>query len=404
MEKRILVIAERVPFPSDNGGKLRTANVLKQLSKYYVVDFVVYSQDPVNEAQIKSMEEYCDNLYLFSEGYPSSLKHIKYLVQGKSGIACAVYSSNMQGNIISLVKKCNYHFIWVERLFCMPYLDFLLDKTRKHIPIILNMHDVDSEAVKYFSKVDTNKIKRLYYAVEYARVRRLEKESLANVDRIIACSERDKQVYIEMLPFEQDKWLVANNGVDLTVAKRCKPIERNWNKVLFVGGLDNPCNREGIIWCLENVWDRVIKINPEAVLTIAGSGKSTEQIKQLISHKKNVEFLGYVDDVDSLYLQSGCIIVPLHSGSGTRLKIVEAFSFKTPVVSTSIGAEGLPVENGKEIVIADEPKCFADGILRIMRSKENTFAMTMKAYDIAKNYYDWNIIMKNTITKIESAL
>lgn len=403
MKKKVLVISERVPFPSDNGGKLRTANVLKHLCDNYEVDYVTYSQDPVSDDQLSILKQLCNRVYIFPEGRPSKWKHLKAFLKGESGITCGIYSKNMQKKIDELIQQVDYHMLWVERLFCLPYLKKQIKKSGNNPPVILNMHDVDSEAVKYFSEVDIRKIKRLYFKNEYKRVLKLEEYAIKNVHRIIACSPRDAIVYKELFPFNQDKWLEANNGVDLKIANSLPRIKRDKSTVLFIGGLDNPCNREGILWFLNEIWDEVLNIVPEAQLLIAGSGKSASIIKESANKKSNVKFLGYVEDINPLYQQSTCTVVPLRSGSGTRLKIVEAFSFGMPVVSTSIGAEGLPVENNKDLIIADDSKAFARGIASIIQKPELGKTMANNAYTIAKQY-DWDAIMSNLLEEVEASL
>ncbi|MGC7870013.1 glycosyltransferase family 4 protein [Desulfosporosinus sp. SYSU MS00001] len=404
MKPTILMVSERVPFPADNGGKLRTANTLKHLSKYYTIDFVMYSIDTVSEKQLEQVQRYCRKIMVFPEGIPSKRKHLRHFITGKSGIACCIYSKSMQAAIDQLLAENQYHFLWVERLFCLPYFNRRLKKNGNNPPVILNMHDVDHEAVQFFSQVDLSYLKRMYYREEYKRVLRLEEYAIRSVHRIIAVSERDRKLYQEKFPFCTDKWFSANNGVDLSVARNAQHKERAKSKVLFVGGLDNPCNRHGILWFVKEVWEKILVACPDAQLDIAGSGKSTTKLKEELCSSPHVNFLGYVDDVNELYQKATCIIVPLLSGSGTRLKIVEAFSFKLPVVSTSIGAEGLPVENGRELIIADNADSFAKGVIKAIQDNGCCNLMTEEAYNIAVKYYDWDVIMDNLIKKVEASL
>lgn len=401
MKNKILMIAERVPFPADNGGKLRTSNMLINLSKKYDVDFVCYSAEKKDLVQLDVLNKYCNDSFVYSEGTPSKLKHLKYFLLGRSGIACAVYSKKMQSKINELVNKNNYSLIWVERLFCFPYL-FSLKKNA--IPIILNMHDVDHEAVRFFGKVELSWLKRVYFKFEYWRVIKLEKCAFERSNRIIAVSERDRELYCNKFLFSKNKWLVANNGVDLSISHNATYRERKNNMVLFIGGLDNPCNRHGLLWFLDNVWTKVIQKCPDALLYIAGSGKNADIISEKCNALNNTVFLGYIKDVVPLYQEASCLIVPLLSGSGTRLKIVEAFSFNTPVISTSIGAEGLPVSSGRELLIADSVNDFSNGIIKILSDRKFSLIMASNGYTVAKKYYDWNVIMNNLLVEIEHSI
>ncbi len=397
-KKRILLVSERVPYPANNGGKLRTLNFVIELSKYFDIDYVTYSQEPINESQREFLKKYC-NIFIYEEGLPSKGKHLKAFISGKSGIACAIYSKRMHKKIIELTNENKYEMIWIERLFCMPYVKGI---NKNNCPkILLNMHDVDSEAVKYFSSIEVNKFKRMYYKFEYKRVLKLEKQSFKKADTIIACSQRDKDVYSSMFSFSKDKWLVANNGVDfnqLNDLPKCKQADKS---VLFIGGLDNPCNRDGILWFMNNVWDMVLEKHSDAVLNIVGSGKSISEIENTAKEKRNCNFLGYVEDARESYLSNTCIIVPIRTGSGTRLKIVEAFMYGIPVVSTSIGAEGIPAINEKELFISNDARQFATYICKIFEDKKKVEAMKKDGFVLAKEQYDWNNIVKNIVERID---
>lgn len=400
----ILVISERVPFPSDNGGKLRTANMLLQLAKRYDVDFVAYSQDAVSEEQRTQLAAVCKNVFIFAEGYPSKGKHVRHFLGNRSGIACCVYSPNMQQTIDACCVQNRYRLLWIERLFCFPYVEKRLRKVGNHPPVILNMHDVDHEAVAYFGKVERSFAKRLYYRFEYARVLRLEEQAFHAAHRLISVSQRDMRLYCEKYPFSQGKWLFANNGVDLGIAAGASPLEREAQKVLFIGGLDNPCNRHGICWFVEQVWPKVLENCPDAELWVAGSGKAAGDMVARLGKSVRTTFLGYVPDIVPLYQRATCLVVPLLSGSGTRLKIVEAFSFRLPVVSTSIGAEGLRVTNGRELVIADGIQPFAHGVSQVLESLEMQLRMGDYGYAVARDQYAWDGIMTRLIGEVEASL
>lgn len=401
MKEKILMIAERIPFPSNNGGKLRTANIMIHLSKRYDVDFITYAQEAATQEQMDQMDQYCANVFVFPEGKPSLKKHLKFLLTGKSGITCSIYSKNMQAKIYELCDENRYKMVWVERLFCMPYVQKL---KQAYLPIVLNMHDVDHEAVLFFSKVDVSLVKRIYFRLEYYRVLVLEKRSFHLANTIIACSNRDKELYVKQFQFSQGKWLTANNGVDLSIAQKLPQHTRQPATILFVGGLDNPCNRQGLLWYFKEVWPIVAQTKHDAKCIVAGSGESAEEVSTVAKQTKNVEFLGNVDDVYTLYQDATCIIVPLHSGSGTRLKIVEAFSFHLPVISTSIGAEGIPVKNGEDIIISDTPAGFAQGILKVLDDSALKNRLTTGGYEIAQKFFDWNLIMDKLLSEVEKTL
>ena len=401
MKQKLLMIAELIPYPSNSGGKLRTINMLKQLAYKYDIDYISYAQTPMTTEQFDYMKRYCNNVYVYPGGKPSLLKHFWFLLLGRSGIACAIHSREMQKQVNLLYKDNRYAWIWVERLYCMQYVQKLFRCGKPNV--VLNMHDVDHESIQAFYRATTNWVRQMYYKIEYRRVLKLEEHSFAQACRLIACSERDQAVYTTRFPFSTDRWLVANNGVDLDQIGVQATAQRDAATVLFIGSLDYLCNQEGIVWFLNEIWDKTLALRPDARCVIAGSGAVPDALKQALARSTNVDFLGYVDDAYSLFRQATCLAVPLKSGSGTRLKILEALSLSLPVVSTTIGAEGLLAVDGKEIIIADEPEQYAISLARILGDEALRVKLAMNGKRLVEEHYNWREIMIPLISELEKS-
>jgi len=400
--KRILYIADTVPFPYNTGGKLRTANIMMQLKKEYDIDFMVYSTEPVEPDQINQMSQHCSHVECFDEGVPSKIKRICNFLSMKSNKAFVVYSKNMQQAIDNLISSKNYSFIIIERLYCYQYIGKYVKRNGFNIPVILNMHDVEHETILYFRKISTSIIKKIYYFFEYYNVVRMEKKAISTVARMVAVSERDKQCYLKKYSFGREKWIYANNGVDIRIAQNEQIVKREPATVLFLGSLKHPPNLHGLAWFVNNIWEYVLEQEQDAKLLVVGSGGITDEYKDMLSAKHRVEYLGYVENVYPLLRTCTCLVVPLLSGSGTRLKILEAFSFKTPVVSTTIGAEGIPTLDGKHLLIADQEIEMANKVLEIIHSQELGEQLAKNAYQIVCKDYDWDIIGKKFIKEIKN--
>lgn len=394
MKQKLLMIAELIPYPSDSGGKLRTVNMMKQLARSYDIDYVCYAQEPATAEQLAFMQQYCRSVYVFPGGKPGLRKHLWFFVTGRSGIACAIYARDMQTQIDALCASNRYAWVWVERLYSMPYL-----QTRHHHGeqnVILNTHDVDHEMIQVYRRTATNWIRWVYFLFEYRRVLRLEARSFIQAKRLIACSEQDREKYIARFPLSGGKWLVANNGIDLPTIGNASVSQRDAATVLFVVSLDYFCNWQGIIWFLQEIWGKVLALRPDATCLIAGSGDVPHSLAQAVARSEHVTLLGYVDDVYALYRQATCLAVPLQSGSGTRLKILEALALGLPVISTSIGAEGLLVNSGEDIIIVDEPGPFANGVARLLGDETLRAQLSERGARLVKEHYTWDSIM-NTL-------
>jgi len=390
--KKILYIADTFPFPYNTGGKLRTANIMMQLHKKYDIDFVSYSTEPVKLDQIQQISEFCNDVKCFDEGIPSKIKRVCNILKMKSNKAFIIYSKKMQRGIDQLLADNEYSFIVIERLYCYPYIEKHLKDKNFKVPVFLNMHDVEHESILYFRKISNLIIKKIYYSMEYVNVIKLEKKAISNVTKMIAVSKRDMECYMKKYPFGHKKWICVNNGVDIRIADKEPIVKRDEKTVLFLGSLKHPPNIHGLEWFVKHIWGHVIKQEKDAKLLVVGSGEISAELKCLLASKAGIEYLGYVENVYPLLRSCTGLIVPLLSGSGTRMKILEAFSFRAPVVSTTIGAEGLPVKDGVHLLIADNEIEIADKIVALFHSSELGAKLAQNGYELVCREYDWDLI------------
>ena len=399
--KRILYVADIYPFPYDTGGKLRTANILMQLSKYFDIDFVCFSIDSINDERIKISEKYCKSVKVFYSPKPNTFKKMLNLFTPTCNAAFIVKSKEMNEYIYKLVKRHEYMAIFVERLYAYQYVKQVKEKLFPDVPVYVDMHDIEREAMGYFGKITKNVFRRLHYQVETQKVISLEQKTVQAADYMIAVSERDKDLYSEYFPDTKKKWFSVNNGVDLSKAINEPVVERDSNLVIFMGSLRHPPNLHGLRWFVQTAWPQIIEERPTTKFVIVGSGEITEEDNNLFEKAKGVEFKGYVENLYPLLRKASCLAVPLFSGSGTRLKILEAFSFELPVVSTSVGAEGIPCTDGEEILLADDETHMKDSILKILDDRNFSRYLADQAYKLVSNDYNWEIIVKKLAKKMD---
>lgn len=401
-KEKILIIAEIYPFPFDTGGKLRTANILIQLSKYYDVDFACFSIEKVSAERIDEARRYCGSVKVFGEKAPSTLKKAANFLTPTSNAEFIVKSSEMQRYVNKLLRENNYRCILAERLYAFQYVENSRSSGRHDVPIIIDMHDIEREAMAYFGKISSNPLKKLHYSIETKKVIKLEKRAVEQSTAIATVSERDKEQYSEYFPEYKDKWISINNGIDMSntiLEPKCK---RDKYTVIFVGSLRHPPNLHGLKWFVKNVWPSVYAKKGNAKFIIVGSGEISEEDKNEFFNASGVKFLGFVENLYPLLRKSTCLVVPLFSGSGTRLKILEAFSFELPVISTSIGAEGLPYTDGQSILIANDEEEMKNAIFRLLDDEDLQLRLSANSYEIVKEEYDWENIIKKLHLYIEA--
>lgn len=219
----------------------------------------------------------------------------------------------------------------------------------------------------------------------------LETDLASSVHCFFACSESDKD---ELMRLNESKLagFTIPNGVDINL----RPFDASEYKhgsraVIFCGSLDYAPNVDGLRWFYSNVWPRVLRKQEDAHLVIVGRGAATD-LQHEFAIDSSVDFVGAVEDVTPYYHRCGISVVPLRRGSGTRLKVLESMSLGNPVVSTSVGAEGIAGEDSKHLFIADTPAEFAKSMLLLMHNPALFDAARREARRLVETTYDWQKI------------
>jgi glycosyltransferase involved in cell wall biosynthesis len=207
-------------------------------------------------------------------------------------------------------------------------------------------------------------------------------------------SEMEKKRLEEMVPGYQ-RIEVIPNGVDLDsyLGLHTNP---NPKQMIFTGSFTYRPNFEAMEWFTSQVYPQVLAQEPDAKLTITGNSSNLQ-----LSNSKQVSYTGYVEDVRPLIASSWLSLVPIFTGGGTRLKILEAFALKTPVIATSKGAEGLDVTHDEHILIADTPEDYTRQTLRLLKDDELRKRLVKNAYKLVEEKYDWAVIMPKFLRLVQ---
>lgn len=194
-------------------------------------------------------------------------------------------------------------------------------------------------------------------------MKRAERRYLKKADHVLAVSDTDRNSFLDFLP--PGKLTVAPNGVDSEYFSP-SPLSEIPASIAFVGSMDWMPNEDAVAYFVRDIFPLIRKRIPEASLCVVGR-HPTARLKMLAARERQISLTGWVEDVRPYVARSAVCIVPLRIGSGTRIKIYEAMAMGKAIVSTSIGAEGLPVSDGENIVLADDPVQFADAVVYLLR-------------------------------------
>jgi glycosyltransferase involved in cell wall biosynthesis len=249
------------------------------------------------------------------------------------------------------------------------------------IPTVLFQHNVESEIWRRHAETVSNPLRRSMYKMEFARMLRYEQEIVERYPHVIAVSEHDKSLMVNWV--DTSRISVVPTGVDLEQYRRDEFASPADPLVMFVGAMDWEPNIDAMEYFCGEIWPLVIAKVAEAKFRIVGRNPD-KRVQKLAS--KSVEVTGTVPSVVNHLRQAAAVIVPLRIGGGTRLKVYEAMAMGKAIVSTSVGAEGLDVHHGRDIVLADDPKNFAEAIITFLRDRELRSRYEQAAAVLAAQY------------------
>lgn len=277
----------------------------------------------------------------------------------------------------------------VHRLNCMPPV------VAQHVklpPVMLDLDDIEHLALVRALLKPPHWLSKHLQWLHIPALRSAESRAAKLATRTLVCSEVD-QVRLQRQAGVGSVSVLPNSvAVPAQVPLPEAPV------FLFIGTYAYEPNVRAAEWLIDSIWPRIIAAVPNATLLIAGN--HPESIRQFKSPPLGVEFTGFVADLGELYARTRVVVCPVLSGSGTRVKLVEAAAHARPAVSTTIGAEGLAFKNGQEILLADEPEAFAAACVALVHDQERAQAMADAAYSRARSEYDQQTIVKRLVNWI----
>jgi glycosyltransferase involved in cell wall biosynthesis len=306
-------------------------------------------------------------------------------VQRDPFIVTRYRSSIARERIRSLLEKNRIDIVH----FDLPHLAAYLRDVRG-IPKILVHHNVESLRMLRRARMESNYIKRLYFHYQYSKLAALEARICGEFDRCIAVSDFDRE-QLEKVS-QTHSFTVVPNGVD-TEYFRPQHTEVQPQGLVWTGGMGSPYNADAVDYFLTAIAPIILREKPGLPMFFVGGQPTKLLLKHAAAHS-NIVATGYVDDVRPYVDRAAVFIAPLRSGSGTKLKILNAMAQQKAVVTTPIGAEGIAAMPEKEIVIAQKPADFAKRVLGLIDDSAATAAIGRRAKRLVESRYDWRVIAK----------
>ncbi len=376
-------------LPLDKGGKLRTWHLMRQLARRHHISYLSFADPTATPGDLDGMLDVCRRLDTVPRRDPPKgtwrfrLDAARYIPQ-RVPYAIAKYRSASYRRCLSdLLRHRRFDVIVCD--FLVPLVNLPEDLP---YPTVLFTHNVEAEIWRRQAATAVNPVARALLRQQWRRMARFERRALARCDLVLAVSHADVDTFTRLYHGAARRPMhVVQTGVDTEYFSPDAAPPRPAHLV-FTGSMDWLPNEDAMRHFVHEILPRIRAVEPSVTLSIVGRDP-TSTVQQLADHAAGIEVTGRVNDVRPDIARSQVYVVPLRIGGGTRLKIFEAMAMGRAVVSTTIGAEGLPVTSGRDIVIADGPDAFSRAVVDLIRNQERRRRIEAAARQLVVDRYDW---------------
>lgn len=372
--------------PTNRGGQIRTLETLKRLHRKHEVHYIAFAEPGSDEGPQRAAEYSSRHYQVRHQAPEKSMLSAAFVGQLLGGLVSPLpvavsrwQSASMRAEIEKLIDREKFDSIVCDFLFPAPNIP---DLSRA----VLFQHNVEAQIWRRRAEHPGNLLKKGYFQLQARRMEVYEREICRQVKRVIAVSHQDAEIMRHA--YGVSDVTAVPTGVDIDYFR--PPAEsKPQAELVFIGSMDWMPNSEGMLWFAHEIFPLIQSRRPSTTLAIVGR-KPGPEIQALASEK--IAVTGTVPDVRP-WLWGGLVsIVPLRVGGGTRLKIYESMAARTPVVSTTIGAEGLDISYGQDIAIADSPDAFASRCVELLDSRTAREKMAGSAWELVAGKYSWESV------------
>ena len=415
---RILFLSQLLPYPPDAGPKVRSYYVLRHLARQHAVTLLAFTRPDDRPEAVVHLREFCTDV--------RTVPMIRSRVRDAKALAASFLTAHpfvirrdavaaMHDLLQTELQNTKFDYIHADQLWMAQYAlaakRSALQPSTFNLQLVLDEHNACFQISQRLARGERSPLMRMLLEREWRVLQRYEARACAQFDHIVTVTENDRAV---LEPLAASELKVRNSQSEILSPKfstipicvdtqAVMPVSpRSGAKdVLHLGTMFWLPNVEGVLWFAREVWPKVVAQVPQATFTIAGKNPPAE-IQALAASQNgssSVQVTGYVPDPQPYLERAGVFIVPLLSGGGMRVKIVDAWRWGLPVVSTSIGAEGISCRDGENILIADGIMAFTQAVVRVLcdpalaqRLRENGRRWVEAHYEWRSVYSQWDSI------------
>jgi sugar transferase (PEP-CTERM/EpsH1 system associated) len=380
---RILIMSPVLPYPPTWGFVTRVYQFIRLLARTHEVTLLAYA-DPADQTGAAALRNVCTEVHTVPLAITKATKRVgqlRSLLSPRSYQWRSHYSDEMQHTLTELTRRQRFDVIQVEssQLACF---DFDTGPV-----LVLDEHNIEYELLYRTFRTETSPLRRAYNWIEFKKFRREEVGAWQRATGTVATSAREAAIIAETAPGKPTR--SVPNGVDVEYfAPSTEPIDPQ--AIVLTGLMKYRPNVDAAVYFVRDVLPQILAVRPRALFYIVG-GEPSDEVRQLAG--PNVVVTGTVPDVRPYVHKAAVFVVPLRMGSGTRLKVLEGLSMRKGMVSTSLGCEGIEVEDKTHLLLADDPQSFAGAVLRLMDDAAVAETLTAAGRDLVERRYRWESVV-----------
>lgn len=396
----VLYLTTELPYPAVSGGRVRTAAdlaLLDSLPEVRSVDLLCLEEEPTPPEAKRAVSEKHRKVRLHGPIFhPIHLKRFPHylplvaalrVVPGYPYLAGKWASARVAFAIRQVIRARRPDVVYVDHLGMMVY-EKLVSRLCPGARLVLGQHNVESDFFAQFAERKTGIVK-IAAELETARARTFERESMRRADAVVAISSSDANAFRDLANVDAR---VVPQVVSVT---RTEWTERTSKRLVYVGNLSWHPNVAGLDWFTTEVWPKLRAKVPNVALDVVGSGLPKDASgKEIVPERwklPGITVHGFAKELEPHYATASVFVAPISGGSGVRIKLLEGFRAGIPLVTTTAGALGLPVESGKELFVADDPEEYATHVATLLGNvalqrtlRENAYAFLEREHGIAR--------------------
>ena len=389
---KILFLSQRVPYPPNKGDKLRSFNQIKFLSQKHRIDLVCLTDHEKDLGYVQDLKKFCHSVdVVFLSKMQSNLQAGMGLLTGRPLTLSYFHSHKLQVLVNSKLRDESYDVVFV---FCSSMAPYVEEVTSP--PKVIDFVDVDSEKWRQYSAYAKFPMNHLY-RLESRRLKKYEAQVAESFQHSFFVSEKETEDFKRLVCGCETATPILN-GVDL---EAFRPTNEPYDpkSIVFTGAMDYFANIEAVLYFVREILPIIQKATPGVKFYVVGSNPAKE-VSDLTKTHPNVVVTGFVDTVQPYVLNSAVIVAPMRIARGVQNKILEGMAMGVPVVTSSLGFEGITAIPGIDLFVEDDPAAFARRVLELMQDTGLRQETSIRARKAVEMHYGW----EGNLEKLEQVL